>query len=304
MGFNLNWSSESWKGYSDSSGIDKKKTVDEIFSKVAKSDYLPKGINRESRDSSLHPRSRAMVIGLDTTGSMDRIAVNIAKKFNVVADNLYTNLPVEDPQLMFAFIDDTISMPRVDPLQVTQFEVDTKIIQQLTDLHFTGHGGGNSWESYPLLWYFCARHTSIDCYEKRGEKGFLATLGDDGFPEYLTRQEIYDVFGDTIQEDIKVSDLLQELNKKYEVYHICVEQGGSYRERDYEDIKKLLGSHCLKISDWQKTPELFASLFEVFGGKSVADATKDWDGSTAVVVKDALNGLSIATGEKTGLIEF
>lgn len=34
-------------------------------------------------------------------------------------------------------------------------------------------------ESYELAMYFMARHTSIDCYEKRGKRGYLFMIGDE-----------------------------------------------------------------------------------------------------------------------------
>lgn len=304
MGRGASWSSSSWDSYKKTKGVDysSARGVDDVYKATSvKNDYLPKK-DRESRDSEEHPQSSAVVIGLDTTGSMGSVVVNIAKKLEVVVGEIFERLPVTDPQIMFSFIDDTFSYN--EPLQVTQFEVDTRIAEQLTDMKFTGHGGGNSFESYTLLWYFCSRHTSIDCYEKRQKKGFLITMGDDGFPDELTPDEIRKVFGDSVERPVSTKELLAEINKKYEVYHMCIEEGGSYRERDYTEWKELLGSHAIKVTDYTKIPEIIVSLLQVHSGASVDDVSKSWDGSTAVVVKEALKGVVATTSGNTGLVEF
>ena len=34
-------------------------------------------------------------------------------------------------------------------------------------------------ESYELAMYFMARHTALDCHEKRGKRGYLFIIGDE-----------------------------------------------------------------------------------------------------------------------------
>lgn len=305
MGNGRSWSKSDWDRYKTTKKVDysKAKTVSDVYkSSYVKSSYLPRNVVRESRDSELHPNSSAIVIGLDTTGSMGSVVVNIAKKLETTVGEIFERLPVTDPQIMFSFIDDSFAYD--DPLQVTQFEVDTKIAEQLTDMHFTGYGGGNDFESYPLLWYFCSRHTEIDCYEKRHKKGFLITIGDDGYPEKLTATEIKRVFGDDVSGDIKTDEMLAEINKKYEVFHMCVVEGGSYSEKDFNKWKNLIGSHAIKVSDYSKIPEIIVSLLQVHSGASINDVASSWDGSTGLVVREALKGVvSTVTGD-TGLIEF
>ena len=47
----------------------------------------------------------------------------------------------------------------------------------------------------------------------------------------LSRQEVQDVFGDAIQDDIKTSELLTEVNRNWEVFHISIAEGCSYSSR-------------------------------------------------------------------------
>jgi hypothetical protein len=306
MGFNRNITSASYQSFKKSKNITSQSSFDEIYtSKDIKDKYVPNGVTRESRDSAEHPNSTAIIFGIDSTGSMSSIYEKVAKRFETAVVEIFNRLPVSDPQVMFAAIDDVEAMSRIKPLQVTQFEVDTKIAEQLFDLHFTGYGCGNGFESYQLLWYFAAKHTSIDCYEKRHKKGVLLTVGDDGPQMVLSKMDIKTVFGDTdLEKDYTAEELLELVNKKYEVYHICLEQGGSYRDRDYQKWKDLLGSHALKLSDYDKLPELMVSILEVYGGKDVDTVAKTWDGSTGLIIKDALGGLAVQNHKSGDIIKF
>lgn len=304
MGWNSNITSDSYSTFKRSRNISNQSSFSDIYKSTnTKKDYLPYNVTRESRDSAKHPNSTAIIFGIDSTGSMSHIYEAVAKRFETAVIEVFERLPVPDPQIMFAAIDD-VQATSIDPLQVTQFEVDNKIAEQLFDLYYTGCGWGNGFESYQLLWYFGSRHTSIDCYEKRKKKGIMITVGDDG-PQYTLRaSDIKRIFGDSEASDMTAEDLLNEVNKKYEVYHICLEQGGSYRESDYENWKKLIGSHALKLKDYQKLPELLVSILEIYGGKSVNDTANSWDGSTGVVIRDALSSLAVQSVGSGKLIKF
>lgn len=304
MGYNPNITSDSYSSFKKSRNITNQSSFTDIYKSTStKKNYLPRNVTRESRDSDKHPNSTAVIFGIDSTGSMSSIYEAVAKKFETAVVEIFERLPVPDPQIMFAAVDD-VEAHGIDPLQVTQFEVDNKIAEQLFDLYYTGCGMGNGFESYQLLWYFASRHTSIDCYEKRKKKGILITVGDDG-PQYtLKKRDIERIFGDCEAHDMTAEELLNEVNKKFEVYHICLEQGGSYRESDYESWKKLIGSHALKLSNYQKLPELLVSVLEIYGGKSVNDTANSWDGSTSVVIRDALSSLAVQSVGSGKLIKF
>ena len=172
-----------------------------LHQQMMKAEFDPKDIPvRESRDSADHPSSNAIIIGLDVTGSMSDILEGVAKKLNVLVSEILDRKPVTDPQIMFNAIGD--AMCDTTPFQATQFESDIRIAEQLTQLYFERGGGGNGFESYPLAWYFAAMHTDIDCLNKRNQKGFLFTMGDDCYPTKLTAREIKQIFGDTVERDI------------------------------------------------------------------------------------------------------
>ncbi|SDG55435.1 hypothetical protein [Desulfosporosinus hippei] len=296
------WKPADWARYS-AKNVAGQSTSAIYASRMMTSEFDPKQVAfRESRDSSEHPNSTPIIIGLDVTGSMSRLLQVVAEKLGVLVQEILDRNPVTDPQIMFNAIGDA---PAGDsaPFQVTQFESDIRIAEQLTKLYFEQGGGGNGFESYPLAWYFAARHTKIDSFDKQGRKGFLFTIGDDGYPEKLTQREIQRVFGDIIEAGIPVAEMLAEVNRKYEVFHLCLAQGGSHRDSDLEKWRDLLGERAIRVSDYQRIPEIIVSILEAMRGRPIDSVVNSWDGTTALIVKEALKGLTGITKSK-GLIEF
>ena len=281
------WTASNWSSFSTSrvagkgtSGIYTSKTIDSKFD--------PKNVVRESCDSDDHPNSTPIILGLDVTGSMSSILGVMAEKMGLVMGEIYKRNPVPDPQILFSAIGDSV-YDRY-PLQVTQFESDIRIAEQLTKVYFERGGGGNNFESYPLTWYFAANHTKTDQYEKRGKKGYIFTFGDDGYPEVLTKEEIRKIFGDNVQSDIPIKQVLKQAQKKYEIWHFCMAQGGSYRDRDLDKWQELLGERAVRITDYTKIPEMIVSILQLSNGVAREEVLKTWDKSTAMVLAEALPG--------------
>ena len=305
------WSSSSWDSYSKSTVG---KSTDKIFNstRAAKASLDPKGVTvRESRDSVDNPNSTAIIVGIDVTGSMGMIADTLAREgLGVLFTEILARKPVTDPHLMFMAIGDVFS-DRF-PLQVSQFEADNKIIAQLADIYLEGGGGGNQFESYDLPWYFASQHTSIDCFEKRGKKGYLFTVGDEETPPGLTAAQINKVLGTNVAQDISSKELYEMASKMYHVFHVIVEEGshcrsGSGLDRVTKKWKDLIGQHVIMLSDHKKLSEVIVSVIQATEGSDIASVTKSWSGSTSVVVGKALAGLSNATDvalTTSGVVRF
>ena len=190
----------------------------------------PRGVVRECCDSADHPRTLPVILALDVTGSMGQAAVEVARQLNVIMTKLYTK--VKDVEFMIMGIGDF----QFDacPLQVSQFEADIRIAQQLDKVYFEFGGGGNWFESYTAAWYFAAKHTRLDAW-KRGGKGILITMGDEQLNPYIPvegRQTGFQtVTGDYVQGDIPTDALYREVREKYEIYHLDV----AHRRRSDED---------------------------------------------------------------------
>lgn len=297
-----NWNSSSWNNYKSAKGYTQASTVKDIYQASCIKDSLnPKSIEyRESCDSIDHPDSTAVIVGLDVTGSMGYLAEDIAKEsLNTLITEVYNKQPIKDPHLMFMAIGDAYCDEA--PLQVTQFESDIRIAEQLTDIYFEGCGGGNGGESYLLAWYFAARHTKIDCYEKHGRKGFLFTIGDECNHNKLTKDQIKKFIGDDVKSDLTAEELLKEVSRQYEVFHLVV--GNYIYHNSLNDWKKILGERAFEVTDYTKIPEIIESTMEVIGGKDVLAAVEQWNGDTSVVVQTAINGLSVNRINGT-LVEF
>ena len=218
MGYG-SYKAKDWDKLRNSRGINSSSSVNEIFrNNAVDPKYDPKNINvRESKDSADSPESTPIIIGFDDTGSMGYLAQEIAQNsLNKTVTEIYDKNPVTNPHVMCAAIGNAGD---VGPLQVTQFEADIKIVEQLLDLWIPLRGMGDSGD--PLLWYFAAKHTSIDSWEKRGKKGFLFTIGDDTIKRSIFNDKIYDIFGDSINKlYMEPEEFLEMAQEKYHVFHI------------------------------------------------------------------------------------
>lgn len=253
------WTSSDWDSYKTSRNITSRSTVKELYtSSSIKKSLNPRGVKiRESRDSEEHPNSSPIILGLDVTGSMGYLAEEIAKtSLNEIIMSIYKEKPIEDPQIMIMAIGDAFSDSA--PLQVSQFESDIRIAEQLSDVYFEGCGGGNGGESYLAAWYFAARHTDIDSYELHGRKGYLFTIGDEPDHKYLTREQIKNLFDDDVPNDLTEEELLKEVSEKYNVYHICV---GDYAWHNSDTKwKKVLGERVTVLNDHTKIPKVIKDI--------------------------------------------
>ncbi len=304
------WSADDWKDYSSSTAG---KATDEIFtSRGLKEDFDPAKITvRESRDSAENPNSNAIIIACDVTGSMGSLADNLVRKgIGITFEEILKRLPVTDPHLMVMGVGDV----RYDsaPLQATQFEADIKIAAQLEEIFIEHGGGGNSWESYNLPWYFAAQKTSIDCLEKRGKKGYLFTVGDEQIPEDLTRADVQRAMNLDLQmERLANRDLLTMVGRYYEVFHLMVEEGSHYQSQG-ETVRRgwvdLLGQRAIPLADHTKLAEVIVSTIEVAEGRDKDAVAKSWDGDTSLVVARAVSNinsnLTRSAGDGSGVVRF
>ena len=289
------WDPKDWASYSKMAYDGK--TADTIYkSTTIDPDLNPHGVvMRESRDSDVNPESNAIIIALDVTGSMSMVLEAMIKKLNVVVEEIYSRKPVSDPHIMCMGVGDVEVGDRA-PLQVTQFEADLRIAKQLEKIWLEQGGGGNSYESYALPWYFAAMHTSIDCFEKRGKKGYLFTVGDEEPTPYLYASHIEKVLGSRPQTDLNGNDILTMVSRTYDVFHIMVEEGSHFRSRGDRVVKawgNLLGQRALRLEDHRALPEVIVSAIQMNEGESKDSVIASWDGSTSVVVRKALSDYKV-----------
>lgn len=286
------------------------KTTAEVYTaRTIAPELDPKGVKmRESRDSDMSPESTAIIAGLDVTGSMASVLDAAANNLGVMVEELYSRLPVTNPHLMFMGIGDAEAGDRC-PLQVSQFEVDVKIAQQLQNIYFEQNGGGNSFEGYIMAWYFAAMHTGIDCFEKRGKKGILFTMGDEEITPRLRAVDVERVLGYKPERDFTALEVFEMVSKMYHVFHLVIEEGSHCRydhDATVNSWRQVLGQHALLVSDVTKIAEVMVSTMQVVSGEDKDKVAASWDGSTSVVVSKAISGLSKIdeTASSSGVVEL
>jgi hypothetical protein len=286
MGYTT-WSSDTYDSLRKSYAS--KSRTDIFASRTLSADMSPYGVLfRESRDSDTHPQSLAVQVYLDVTGSMGRIPeILVTEKLGSLMDTLISH-GVPHPQVLFGAIGDHLCDSA--PLQVGQFESGTRELDQwLTRTYLEGGGGGQHMESYLLAWLFAARHTSIDCFEQRGQKGFLFTIGDEATWDELSASDVLRITGVRQATSVTARQLLAEASRTHHVFHIHVNEG-SYRDAAIvlDPWRELLGERLIKLEDFGAVAETIASTVAVLHGADLRKVTGAFDAKTASVVTRAL----------------
>ena len=197
----------------------------------------PKNINRLCRDSKEHPYTIPVILALDVTGSMGDASVRVAQKLNEIMTTLYADDSIHDIEFCVMGIGD-LAYDRA-PIQMSQFESDIRIAEQLDKIYFEAGGGGNSYESYSAAWYMGVNHCTLDCWN-RGKKGIIITLGDELPNPYLPKNYLESVTGDSLQGDVDSKELLKEAKEKFDIFHIAVNDNSTSYEwyKDKHDLDK------------------------------------------------------------------
>jgi hypothetical protein len=235
--------------------------IDTVFEQTAKREIHPlmnpkSIILRESRDSDEHPNSLPIIIALDLTGSMGEIPLQLLKDGlpTIIGNIIQHGQP--DPQVLFLGVGDH-ECDRA-PLQIAQFESsDVKLDTWLVSTFIEGNGGGNSGESYLLAHYVAGFHTATDAWDKRGQKGFLFTIGDEPNLRSLPIAKIKQLMNGAIGEkDYSDEELLKKAQEKWNVYHILLRDSSSA----HTYWNRLLGVNCVKVSDYRNVAKVISEI--------------------------------------------
>lgn len=224
------------------------KPASELFSHSLSNAMNPNGvILRESRDSDEHPNTVPIILALDVTGSMGSIPHFLVKEgLPHIMGNIIQR-SIKDPQLLFLAIGDHECDN--SPLQVGQFESSDELLDQwLTEVYLEGGGGGNDGESYLLAWYFAGLHTVIDSMEKRQQKGFLFTIGDEPTLKEISSAALKNIMGNGQYKNYHASELLDKAREKYHVYHLHIKETSSGSQQSVMDgWKQLMGDNLILV---------------------------------------------------------
>lgn len=248
----------------------------------------PRGVRvRESRDSDAHPESHGVAVLFDVTGSMQSVPRVLQAHLPKLMGLLIRKGYLDHPQILTGAIGDATC--DAAPLQIGQFESGIEIEEDLGRLYLEGGGGGHITESYELALYFMARHTAMDCFEKRGRRGYLFVIGDEIPYEQVKRDEVKTVVGDGLQSNIPVEEVVAELQRTYDVYHVLPKMTHNWNKLTVRRRwGELLGQNALRLEEPAAICELIASTIGVAEGKvDLAHLTDDLReaGSSAAAAK-------------------
>lgn len=300
---NGRWDASAWASYSTATISGRSRRA--IFtSRRMKDAYNPAKITlRESRDSDDNPQSTPIILAGDVTGSMGMVAEQLMREgLNTLATEIYDREPVTDPHVMMMAIGDAYC--DLAPLQVTQFEADIRVAQQARELWLEGGGGGNQGESYMLAHLFAAMKVSADAFEKRGRKGYLFTIGDEPVLDGVTKDQIKRVLGIPAERDFSAQEIMTMAQRNWEIFHIVLANEG-YARHSLDSVLRswqpLLPERTIQLDHVDALAETVVSLIQVNEGAHAAEVAASWSGSTAMVVANAIKGVSPPAGQRSGL---
>ena len=279
------WSNDDYVSYARTTNY-VNKSRDEVFShkvgekldprnvKVGKGDR--KGLQlRESIISEQNPDPTPIIFGLDVTGSMGAVAEQIAKtELPKLMTQVHETGVVSDPHVMFMGIDDVFAQGH-GALQVSYFEPDLKIVEQLRQMWLVGNGGGNGSESYDLAWYFAGHYTYLENFEKTGKPGFLFTFGDEPAPyQTVSKSDLQTIFGPGEYENTTPESSLRSAQAKFQVFHIIVERGRADRATR-DSWTKMLGNNAIFLRDPQYLTEVVIATMAIAGGRDINEVISE-----------------------------
>ena len=248
---------------------------------------------RESRDSDEHPNSKPMVIAFDQTGSMGHVPREMQKRLKSVFQ-LTLDKGINDVQIAVSAYGDAANRERV-PLQISQFESDNRIDDALDNLFLEGNGGGNGGETSNLLFYYLAHHTSLDSFEKRGEKGKLYVIADERQVP-INADHIRTYIGDEKPlGELSFEAIAADLTKTWDVTILLVNNASAVWQKSESFYSDLFGpDNVVVLEGTDSIPEMIAGLFAHDMGISADDIVNDLATSTSKEVANYV-GSTLAT---------
>jgi hypothetical protein len=174
-----------------------------------------------------------------------------------------------DPQVCIAANDDILAVGQ-NSVQISEFESDIRIDESIRNLLLTGMGGGNDGESYDLMLYGIARKTVLDCFEKRLRKGYLFIYADEPMRLRIFRNDILTIYGERIEADIPLAQIVSELMQQYHVFVMW--PANSTYQHSREQYKAIFGSDRVLTLE---SPEWICELIGMVVGMNEAKLSKD-----------------------------
>lgn len=225
----------------------------------------PRGVRyRESRDSDDHPESLAIVFALDVSASMEEIPTQLATR-TLPTFMEHALEVVEHPQILIMAFGNAYA--DASPMQVGQFESEAALIDRWLGAVHLESGGGGWGESYELVMYFCAHHTSMDCWERREKKGYLFITGDEVPHWELDPKHAAGLIGDHLEAPINVRDLARQVQERFWTFFLIPDAARAEVEECGVVWRALLGERTLVLEDTADTALICALCIAIQEGR-------------------------------------
>jgi hypothetical protein len=107
----------------------------------------------------------------------------------------------------------------------------------------------------------------MDCFEKRGNRGYLFVIGDEVPYPKIKRKEVERVIGDKLQEDLPTEKLVLELERTFDVYYILPRMTHHWENREVQRRwVELLGQNVLRLEEPSGICEMIAGTIGLAEG--------------------------------------
>jgi len=173
-----------------------------------------------------------IVVALDVTRSRGDDTKLMYEKLPMLMGQIELKGYVPNPGISFAAIGDA-TVDRA-PLQVSQFEGDNRMDENLGRVWIEEGGGGTGQESYELCAYFYSRTNAVRLAKGIGKKGYFFFVGDEGFYPKLDREQVRRVIGDELPADLDSTEVFRRLHEKFHVLFIYPNKGMEQRKSDID----------------------------------------------------------------------
>lgn len=174
---------------------------------------------RECVNTEEHPNTIPVILALDVTGSMGKACSETAAAIGKIVMSLFERF--KDVEFCIMGIGDLAY--DMAPIQMSQFESDVRIAEAIDKVFMEHGGGGNAYESYTAAWYMGLHHTKLDCFDLQGRKGVIITMGDEPLNPYLPKSGLGISLNENCQADIETNALYEEASKKFDIFHIAID---------------------------------------------------------------------------------
>ena len=248
-------------------------------------DFLnAKGKIRECCNSEEHPNTVPVILALDVTGSMGSACDECAASVSALMKDLYEQF--KDIEVCVMGVGDFECDDA--PLQVSQFESDIRVAEQMDMIYLEKGGGGNGYESYTAPWWYGLYRTKLDAFDKQGRKGIIITMGDEPLNPALPKDAILEHLGEGEEKEAvyDTKNLYKLASKKFDIYHITVSDGRTnynndrrhyYEEKVDKSFKDVIGEDNYIVSSVDSLKNNIVKLIEHSYNGSTTDTTKPTD---------------------------